>query len=99
MKNEEALKIVCMITEGLNPYKEKEISKNLPETNPITESAPRQKAESPYGTTKMMCEDIIEDATKCAFRLGTKILIAHHQDLTKSRDCSRPLVQEGDDVR
>jgi DNA-binding NtrC family response regulator len=36
MKNEEALKIVCMIIEGLNPYKEKEVSKNLPETNPIT---------------------------------------------------------------
>lgn len=34
------------------------------DTNPITETAPRKKAESPYGTTKMMCEDIIEDATK-----------------------------------
>jgi UDP-glucose 4-epimerase len=37
-----------------------------PEVNPIPESAPRKKAESPYGTTKMMGEDIIEDATKCA---------------------------------
>ena len=36
MKNEEALKIVCMIIEGLNPYKEKEVSKIPPETNPIT---------------------------------------------------------------
>ncbi len=35
-----------------------------PEQNPILESAPRQKAESPYGATKMMCEDIIEDVTK-----------------------------------
>jgi UDP-glucose 4-epimerase len=36
---------------------------------PITESAPLKKAESPYGNTKKMGEDIIEDATK-AYKLN-----------------------------
>jgi UDP-glucose 4-epimerase len=33
-----------------------------PETNPILETAQRKKANSPYGNTKSICEDIIEDA-------------------------------------
>lgn len=32
-----------------------------PEVLPVTESAPRQKALSPYGNTKQICEDIIND--------------------------------------
>lgn len=36
----------------------------VPDTNPICETAPRKKAASPYGATKAMCEDIIEDVTK-----------------------------------
>ena len=32
-----------------------------PETLPVTESTPRQPATSPYGNTKVMCEDIIRD--------------------------------------
>jgi UDP-glucose 4-epimerase len=35
-----------------------------PDVNPIPETAPRKKAMSPYGATKVMCEDILEDATK-----------------------------------
>lgn len=32
--------------------------------NPIPETAPRKEAMSPYGNTKMICEDIIRDTTK-----------------------------------
>jgi UDP-glucose 4-epimerase len=35
-----------------------------PDTNPIVETAPRKKALSPYGATKAVCEDVIEDAAK-----------------------------------
>ncbi len=35
-----------------------------PEILPVTEKTPRQKAESPYGNTKIVCEDIIRDYTK-----------------------------------
>lgn len=31
---------------------------------PVTENSPIQKAESPYGTTKILCEEIIEDYTR-----------------------------------
>lgn len=35
-----------------------------PETNPIHETEPRRTPLSPYGATKIMCEDIVEDTTK-----------------------------------
>jgi UDP-glucose 4-epimerase len=35
-----------------------------PDKLPVTEQTPRQKAESPYGNTKIVCEDIIRDFTK-----------------------------------
>jgi UDP-glucose 4-epimerase len=35
-----------------------------PDTNPILETAPRKQALSPYGATKAMCEDIVEDDAK-----------------------------------
>lgn len=35
-----------------------------PDTLPVSESAPIKKAESPYGNTKQMAEDIIRDSTK-----------------------------------
>ncbi len=35
-----------------------------PDQLPINESAPRKKAESPYGNTKKICEDILEDTVK-----------------------------------
>jgi UDP-glucose 4-epimerase len=34
-----------------------------PEVLPVTEKTPRQEAESPYGNTKKICEDILKDAT------------------------------------
>ncbi|MDR0765422.1 MAG: UDP-glucose 4-epimerase GalE [Odoribacteraceae bacterium] len=34
------------------------------ETLPVTEATPRREAESPYGNTKMMCEDILRDVTR-----------------------------------
>lgn len=37
-----------------------------PDHVPVTESTPRKPAESPYGNTKQMCEDIIEHAVKSA---------------------------------
>ncbi len=36
MDKEEALEIISMIADGLDPYGEKEASKNLPEINPVT---------------------------------------------------------------
>jgi len=35
-----------------------------PEYLPVTEQTPRQTAESPYGNTKIVCEDIIRDYTR-----------------------------------
>lgn len=35
-----------------------------PEALPVTEMTPRKQAESPYGNTKIICEDIISDYTK-----------------------------------
>lgn len=35
-----------------------------PEKLPVTEQTPRQTAESPYGNTKIVCEDIIRDYTR-----------------------------------
>jgi UDP-glucose 4-epimerase len=35
-----------------------------PDTIPVDEQAPFKKAESPYGATKQMCEQILEDAVK-----------------------------------
>jgi len=35
-----------------------------PDRLPVTEVTPTQKAESPYGNTKKICEDIIEDVVK-----------------------------------
>ena len=37
-----------------------------PEVLPVTEQTPQQKAESPYGNSKKIMEDIIEDATKAS---------------------------------
>jgi UDP-glucose 4-epimerase len=35
-----------------------------PDVCPVTETTPRKEAESPYGNTKSMCEDIIRDSSK-----------------------------------
>ncbi len=35
-----------------------------PEAVPVTEQTPRQPATSPYGNTKTMCEDILQDTVK-----------------------------------
>ena len=35
-----------------------------PDQLPVTEQTPRQTAESPYGNTKIVCEDIIRDNTR-----------------------------------
>jgi len=35
-----------------------------PDELPVTEETPRKEAESPYGNTKMICEDILRDSTK-----------------------------------
>jgi UDP-glucose 4-epimerase len=35
-----------------------------PEQLPVTEATPRKEAESPYGNTKKMCEDILKDSVK-----------------------------------
>lgn len=35
-----------------------------PDKLPVTEATPRKEAESPYGNTKTICEDIIRDTTK-----------------------------------
>lgn len=37
---------------------------------PVTESTPKKKAESPYGNTKAIAEDILEDVVKASDNLG-----------------------------
>lgn len=43
-----------------------------PETLPVTESTPRKNAESPYGNTKKICEDILVDLVKS--RSGLRVI-------------------------
>jgi len=38
---------------------------------PVTEQTPRKEAESPYGNTKFMCEDILRDSAKAYKNLNT----------------------------
>ncbi len=40
-----------------------------PDQLPVTEQTPRKEAESPYGNTKIVCEDIIRDYTKANPRI------------------------------
>ena len=37
-----------------------------PDAVPVTEATPRKPAMSPYGNTKVMCEDILHDAVKAS---------------------------------
>ena len=41
---------------------------------PITEKTPLKKSESPYGNTKKICENILEDKTKIESKFSTVIL-------------------------
>lgn len=41
-----------------------------PKGNPITENFPRQEATCPYGSTKIMCEDILRDTVKSKVNLS-----------------------------
>lgn len=41
-----------------------------PDELPVTEESPRRKAESPYGNTKMICEDILCDSAKAHEKLN-----------------------------
>lgn len=45
-----------------------------PDTLPVTENSPKKPATSPYGNTKQICEEIIEDVCKkeVKYTLGTK---------------------------
>ena len=43
-----------------------------PEVLPVTESTPRQEAESPYGNTKKICEDILVDFVKS--KAGVRVI-------------------------
>jgi len=47
-----------------------------PDVLPVTEEAPRKVAESPYGNTKQMCEDIIQDAI-ISYKDITSILLRY----------------------
>jgi UDP-glucose 4-epimerase len=40
-----------------------------PDQLPVTEETPRQQAESPYGNTKMICEDILRDSARAYGKL------------------------------
>lgn len=42
-----------------------------PDKLPVTEQTPRQEAESPYGNTKIVCEDIIRDYTRANPQIKT----------------------------
>lgn len=42
-----------------------------PDQLPVTEQTPRKTAESPYGNTKIICEDIIRDYTRANPRVQT----------------------------
>ncbi|MCI1639914.1 MAG: UDP-glucose 4-epimerase GalE [Bacteroidales bacterium] len=44
-----------------------------PDKLPVTEESPRQSAASPYGNTKQICEDILEDTVKATRRFGKSV--------------------------
>lgn len=45
-----------------------------PDSLPVTEAAPVKKAESPYGNTKQICEEIITDAVTAGIELNSVLL-------------------------
>lgn len=45
-----------------------------PDKLPVTEDSPRKPAESPYGRTKQMCEDILTDVTRSKAPLKSVVL-------------------------
>ncbi len=45
-----------------------------PDTLPVTEQSPRKDAESPYGNTKRICEDILNDSCRAYENLNSIIL-------------------------
>jgi UDP-glucose 4-epimerase len=56
----------CMLAHGVNAlvFSSSCTVYGQPDVLPVDESAPIKKAESPYGKTKQMCEEILSDATK-----------------------------------
>ncbi len=48
-----------------------------PKSVPVTEDTPRQPAMSPYGNTKTMCEDILQDTVKASDGLIKGILLRY----------------------
>ncbi len=44
-----------------------------PDKLPVTEESPRKPAESTYGNTKQICEDILRDSVKAYARFGDKV--------------------------
>jgi len=45
-----------------------------PDQLPVTEQAPRKPAESPYGNTKQICEDIVADTVKSGAKIKSILL-------------------------
>ncbi|MDR0710843.1 MAG: UDP-glucose 4-epimerase GalE [Prevotellaceae bacterium] len=45
-----------------------------PDVLPVTERAPRQPAESPYGNTKQICEDIVNDTVRSGAKIKSILL-------------------------
>lgn len=45
-----------------------------PDELPVTERAPRKPAESPYGNTKQICEDIVSDTVRSGAKLKSILL-------------------------
>lgn len=45
-----------------------------PDVLPVTEQAPRKPAESPYGNTKQICEDIVNDTVKSGAKIKSILL-------------------------
>ncbi len=46
----------------------------IPDVLPVTEQTPIKKAESPYGNTKQICEDIITDVVKSGANIKSMLL-------------------------
>lgn len=45
-----------------------------PDALPVTERAPRKPAESPYGNTKQICEDIVQDTVRSGAKIRSILL-------------------------
>jgi UDP-glucose 4-epimerase len=61
----------------------------IPDVLPVTEATPTKKANSPYGNTKQMCEDILTDVAKAPTSQGLRTILLRYFNPIGAHDSAR----------